>query len=49
VLRKDSPTLGVGLLAMRERVTSLNGRFDLHSCHGDGTRIHVEIPFGEKL
>jgi len=48
-MMKGSPALGLGLLSMRERVTSLNGRFELHSSQGEGTRLWVEIPVGEKV
>jgi signal transduction histidine kinase len=46
---KGSPAPGLGLLSMRERVTSLNGRFELQSSQGEGTRLWVEIPVGEKV
>jgi len=42
IVRKGSP--GLGLLSMRERVTSLNGRFELQSSPGEGTCIWVKIP-----
>lgn len=34
----------IGLRGMRDRVALLNGRFDLRSEPGRGTRIHVEVP-----
>jgi signal transduction histidine kinase len=36
-------TAGVGILAMRERVRELGGRFKIHS-NGDGTCVHVHLP-----
>ncbi len=46
---KDNITIqedksGYGLLSMRERVELLNGKFDLNSSIGKGTRIFVSIP-----
>ncbi|MFZ5352996.1 MAG: sensor histidine kinase [Bacillota bacterium] len=35
---------GYGLLSMRERVELLNGKFDLNTALGKGTRIFVSIP-----
>ncbi|MBM4465404.1 MAG: PAS domain S-box protein [Chloroflexi bacterium] len=35
---------GAGLLGIRERVTSLGGRFDIESHPGHGTRLTIEIP-----
>ena len=35
---------GWGLLIMRERILSLNGRFCIESRVGEGTRIKVEVP-----
>jgi PAS domain S-box-containing protein len=39
-----SASNGVGLLGMRERVSLLGGRFEIHSQPGDGTRLTIEIP-----
>lgn len=38
---------GLGLIYMRERVESLDGRFTIHSKQGNGTRITVVIPAAE--
>lgn len=35
---------GMGLLGIRERVLLLNGRFDIHSELGQGTRLSIVIP-----
>jgi signal transduction histidine kinase/sensor domain CHASE-containing protein len=35
---------GLGLHSMRERVEQVEGRFDLKSCPGKGTKISIEIP-----
>lgn len=37
-----------GILGMKERVASLNGRFDLSSVPGNGTRISIHIPITQK-
>ncbi|HNA01010.1 MAG TPA: PAS domain S-box protein [Ferruginibacter sp.] len=37
-----------GILGMKERVASLNGRFDLASSPGNGTRISIHIPITQK-
>ena len=39
---------GVGLLGIRERLLSVNGRVDLSSEKGKGTRLEIMIPLGEK-
>lgn len=39
---------GAGLLGMRERVTLLGGRFEIHSRPGQGTQLKVEVP-GENV
>lgn len=36
-----------GLFMMRERVELLNGIVDISSSEGNGTKIHIEIPFSE--
>lgn len=36
---------GYGLLSMRERVELLNGKFDIKTTHGKGTKIFVSISF----
>ena len=38
---------GVGLVMMRERISTINGRLDIRSRPGEGTRITAEIPFME--
>lgn len=35
---------GLGLLGMRERVSQLHGRIEIHSAPDKGTRIDVELP-----
>jgi len=40
----DTPSLGVGLLGMRERVSLLGGSFRIDSRPGQGTCISAEIP-----
>ncbi len=35
---------GYGLLSMKERVELLNGRFDLNTTPGKGTRVFVSVP-----
>jgi signal transduction histidine kinase len=44
VANPQSPTLGNGLANMRERITSLGGKFTLHSEPGSGTRIQFQVP-----
>ena len=39
---------GMGLAAMAERVRMLGGRIDVHSAHGDGTRIQVVFPMARE-
>lgn len=38
---------GLGLAGMRDRITSLEGVFDIESAPGVGTRLTVEIPLVE--
>ncbi len=38
---------GIGLVMMRERMSTINGRLDITSRPGEGTRITAEIPFTE--
>ena len=45
---RETPGFGVGLLGMRERVALLQGRFDLWSQPGHGTRLSVEIPLADR-
>jgi len=40
---------GLGLLGIRERVSSLNGAFEINSKKGSGTELRVSIPVGEHL
>jgi signal transduction histidine kinase len=35
---------GLGVINMKERIGGLNGKFELQSAEGRGTRIHIEIP-----
>lgn len=43
-LYDPNPGFGLGLIYMRERVESLDGRFEIRSKPGNGTRITVVIP-----
>jgi len=38
-----------GLLGMQERVSLLNGMFDVHSAPGEGTRLTVEVPYTTRI
>jgi signal transduction histidine kinase len=38
---------GVGLVAIRERVMALNGKFEIESGPGEGTHLKVELPVGD--
>lgn len=38
------PKVHHGILSMRERVYSMNGRFNLESAIGEGTKISIEVP-----
>ncbi len=49
VLRSGSKAQSLGLLGIRERVALLNGRFDIRSTAGEGTRLTVEIPVDDSL
>lgn len=46
LLDEDGPGERVGLSGMRERVSMLGGRFDIHSEPGAGTSVIAEIPLG---
>ena len=37
-----------GILGMKERVRALNGRFELQSTIGEGTKIEVILPYQEQ-
>ena len=37
---------GIGLIGIRERAKGLNGKSEIHSSPGAGTRVAVEIPLG---
>lgn len=39
-----SPTMGFGLIGMRERALRLGGTFQIESRPGMGTRLHIELP-----
>ncbi|MBN2069990.1 MAG: PAS domain-containing protein [Candidatus Krumholzibacteriota bacterium] len=43
-LDSDEGLKGLGIVGMRERVNSQNGRFIIHSTPGEGTRIRVTLP-----
>ena len=40
--------VGVGLLSMKERVSSLDGSLVIHSTPGKGTVLRIRIPIGER-
>jgi signal transduction histidine kinase len=40
---------GLGLVGVRERVSSLHGAFEINSRPGSGTELRVSIPLGENL
>lgn len=40
----DSPTLGFGLTAMRERLAALQGNIDFQTSPGEGAVVHCSIP-----
>ncbi len=46
LFRPESPTIGIGLLGMRERLHQLGGQVEITS-DGDGTTVHVIIPLRE--
>jgi signal transduction histidine kinase len=41
--------VSVGLLGMEERVSSLGGEFEVHSAHGEGTRLSVRFPLSVRM
>lgn len=42
------PDAGFGLIGMRERVAHLDGKLDIWSEPGEGTRVTIKIPIGKK-
>jgi signal transduction histidine kinase len=42
-MKSNGPGERVGLSGMRERVSLLGGRFELHSERGSGTTVKVEV------
>jgi len=48
VLAASESARGLGLRSMRDRVELHGGRFELESKPGAGTRIAVEVPFGQR-
>ena len=44
--RSENPTVGVGILGMRERLRQLGGQLDITSSN-EGTTVHVTIPLRE--
>jgi signal transduction histidine kinase len=42
--RQQASEPGLGLLGIRERVTTLGGRLEVQSQPGRGTRLFIEIP-----
>jgi len=47
VTSRETQEHGAGLLGIKERVASLGGSFDIQSDPGKGTRLSVEIPWGD--
>ncbi len=43
-LGNKAGTRGIGLVSMKERVTSFGGQIDILSAPGKGTTIRVDIP-----
>ena len=41
----DKNTLGVGIPSMNDRLSMLNGKFDLYSMEGKGTTVIMEVPY----
>jgi signal transduction histidine kinase len=44
--RQENPTLGVGILGMRERLRQLGGQLEIASAP-EGTTVHVILPLQE--
>ena len=44
----DGHRKSIGLLSMKERVTSLGGSMNVHSTPEKGTTLRIKIPIGEK-
>ena len=44
-----SPTQGLGLLGMRERVNLIGGSLNISTKAGEGTRIALEVPYGQEV
>jgi signal transduction histidine kinase len=42
------PRSGFGLKGIEERVQSLNGQFRIHSQFGQGTQVHIVIPYSSQ-
>ena len=43
----EDETMGIGLLSMKERINSINGKFELKSVIDKGTIVKVELPIPE--
>ena len=48
VTRQRAGEAGLGLLGMRERASLFGGTMEAESAPGEGTRLHIEIPFHEE-
>jgi glucose-6-phosphate-specific signal transduction histidine kinase len=46
--RPDREASGIGLLSMRDRITSLGGELEIRSESGSDTRVHATVPLGSK-
>jgi signal transduction histidine kinase len=42
------PDRGSGLVGLKDRAEAIGGRMSLHSPHGAGTSLHVELPLDER-
>ena len=47
-LPSESHRKGIGLLSMKERVTSTGGTMTIHSMPGKGTALRIKIPISER-
>ncbi len=45
----DNPEKGLGIEGMKQRVELLNGKFDIQTALGKGTKIYINIPINERI